>query len=352
MKYSTFFGLLASLFLSTVYGHDYTNIVFSPPSPASLDWEEHVTLTFNYQTEATNGIRVGIQPYSSTNFTLDDANGGSQLHTGATGSASTYFIIRSGEVVVDSVKLLMYDEVTSEILFEKLIEGISFTFPKQAGGDDAPYPHCSDTRVIPHLTKIGGVFESTIIVENFSSVPQSYHFTPYRNDGALLTGYSGSLDAGATQYLDPVDLFGANGADWFIINQDARVLVRVAFISTGTGSPAFSQERCVFSKKAFFSAGDWQNVFDGLALVNLGSQATDIVLSQYDQNNQLIHSQTIASGLVSMGKTLYVLDTDFSSPTQTRFVIESNQILAILALSGSKPGAAINYLWENNVFLH
>lgn len=345
--------ILISLTLTIgAMAHDITNIQFSPPSPASLDWDEMVTITFDYQTEATNGIRVDATPLSSMSSNYNSASTGSSVYTAAQGQAEFGFTLLSGETTIDSVIIRLLDDPTEAILFETTVTDLAFTWPKVAGGDEAPYPRCSEIRVVPHLTAIGGVFDTTIMVENFSNADQAFSLTPYGSDGAMYNSFTSHVEAGETKFYSQQDLFGPNGASWFTVNNEARVLVTVAFISTGNGSPAFSQERCVFGKKMSLTAGDWNNVFDGIAVVNLGSSPANIEVKQYDKHNQLIQSETVLSNLPSMGKGLYVLDTHFTDPSETRFVIESDQKVAILALSGSHPGSTVNFLWENHGFIH
>lgn len=345
--------ILFSIFLTVgAMAHNITNVQFSPTSPASLDWEEMVTITFDFQTEATNGIRVNAIPLSSTSFNYNSVTTGSSLYTAASGQAEFGFTLRSGETTIDSVIIRLLDDLGETILFETTVTDLAFTWPKVAGGNEAPYPRCSDTRVVPHLTTVGGVFDTTIMVENFSNSAQAFTLTPYGSDGTLYNSFTSHVEAGETKFYSQQDLFGPNGASWFTVNKEARVLVTAAFGPTGNGSPAFSQERCVFGKKMSLSAGDWDNVFDGFAVVNLGPSPTKIVVKQYDKQNQLIQSQTVLSDLPSMGKGLYVLDTHFMNPSESRFVIESDQKVAILALSGSRPGSPVNYLWENHGFIH
>jgi hypothetical protein len=96
--------------------------------------------------------------------------------------------------------------------------------------------------------------------------------------------------------------------------------------------------------------GKWDLVFDGLAIVNMGTAAADVVLNQYDMEHNVIHSQTIVSSLGPGQKALYTLSSHFDTPNQTQFVLESEEKLSVLALSGSLPGSATMYLWENTVY--
>jgi len=349
-NYTQLITIYFILFLSTVVlSHDITNIVFNPTSPASLDWDEDVYITFDYQTEETNGIRISVSAEASNNPSADIATSGSALLTGVTGSGDTYFTVRSGDAVIDYVKLTMYNESFSTVLFEKVIENVAFSYPKDPGGEEAPYPRCNETRIIPHVTKYGGVFNTTVIIENFSEHLQSFTLKGYNNIGEFFSAYviNDTVPANGMRVITQDEIFPSPDVAYFTINKDAKVLVSVAYISTGNGSPAFSRERCHFSKKWAFLPGDWSLIFDGIAVVNMGSEPTDVVLKQYDKNNNLIHSYTIAAALVAGGKALYVLDTDFSNPSETRFVIEGTEKLSILALSGSRPGSQNNFLWEN-----
>jgi len=334
---------------SHLLGNELTNIQFSPASPASIDWEEQVVITFDYQTEETEGIRVSCTAYS-TSHDLNTAWAGSRLLTGQTGSSDTYFIVRSGEGILNTVILRMKSAATGDIIFEKKMEDLAYSCPKVIDGEEIPYPECSETRVVPHITAYGGLFETMVIVQNFSNAPQSFVLTPYGADGNKYQDFTDHLEAQETAYFAFEDIFPAEQTAYFTINPEAKIVVDVAYTSTMNGSPAFARERCRFAKRWALTPGNWNLVFDGLAIVNMGDAETNFVLSQYDSTNNLIHSQVIAEAVQPGQKVLYVLDAHFSDPANTRFVFESDHKVAFLALSGSLPGSESNFLWENAAF--
>lgn len=335
--------------LGWAMGNTLSNISFSPSSPASLDWGEWVTLTFDYQTGEPDGVRFDCYPLSSQNWTLDAGTSGSALYPMGTGQGEQAFTLLSGEDVVDCVIVRILDDTGSEILFETTIEGLAFSFPKQAGGAGA-FPQCDETRILAHLTRDGSPFRSTVIVENFGSTAQAYRFTPYGQDGAQYSSHSGQVPPHSATYVDPEALFGTSIMSHFEISGDSKVMVSVAYEGQGQSTPVYVPEQCDQAKTWRILPGNWNTVFDGLAVVNMGQAPTDLVLHQQAQDGSRVQTTTVATGLASKAKALYVLDTDFSQIPDTQFILEATQPVVVVAIAGSRPGAPVSFLWVNAAF--
>lgn len=325
-----------------------SNVTFSPPSPASLDWGEDVVITFNYQTDEADGVRFSCYPLSSDNYSLDAGTSGSALYAQGSGSAEQSFTLLSGNDRVDSVILRMLDDEGYEILHETTLN-VDYAFPRQQGGD-GPYPHCDQTRILAHLTRFGSPFTSTIIIENMGETVQSYQFTPYGQDGAQYYGVSGQIPGYSTAYLDPTTLFSSTIISHFEISADSRVVVSVSYEGTGQSTPVYVPEGCEQAKSWRLFPSNWGEVFDGIAVVNMGSGSTDLVLRQISDDGTELQKNTVATNLAAKAKALYVLDTDFSQIPESHFVLEASQPVVIVALAGTRPGAPVSFLWTQSAF--
>ncbi len=96
----------------------FTDIVMTPTSPAPLQFMNLVTMTFNYTTSQAAGVRIQPIPYTHGHPTPHYGVSSSILHPVGSGSISKVFTIMSGDTLVDSVQLRMYDSSFTIVLLE------------------------------------------------------------------------------------------------------------------------------------------------------------------------------------------------------------------------------------------
>jgi len=112
---------------ATGLGHSITNIVFTPPSPATVDFEDQVTLTFDYETDEATGVRIFPRPVTLGGLTTHYSASASPLYATGSGSGSGYFTITEGTVVVDQVRFQMWDANQDDLLLEIFVD-VDYTF--------------------------------------------------------------------------------------------------------------------------------------------------------------------------------------------------------------------------------
>jgi hypothetical protein len=88
-----------------VRAESISNIQSSHPLVASLRFGEYVTLSFNYTTNEPGGVRVFMRPFSAGGLTPNYGASGSPLYPPGAGSGTASFTVRSGDVVVDHVRI-------------------------------------------------------------------------------------------------------------------------------------------------------------------------------------------------------------------------------------------------------
>ena len=98
------------------------NIELSPPSPASLYFNDDVNITFDYSTNEFGGVRIFVRPFTDGSLTPNYAAHGSPLYPYGSGSGSGLFTITSGEVIVDQVRFQMWNGDQTELLVESFID--------------------------------------------------------------------------------------------------------------------------------------------------------------------------------------------------------------------------------------
>ena len=207
----------------------------------------------------------------------------------------------------------------------------------------------AQTRMIGHISKESGGFIPGLIIANTNySENGTVTFTPYAQDGTVMEAVSVSLNAGVTEFKSMENVFNTSDVSHFMIEGDTFIEVSITYQSTQVqSSPVHVHESSVQSGGWRLYAGNWDVVWDGLALVNTGTMATDIHLIQRSANGALIASYDGLSGVAPNEKKLYVLSTDFSAVAGSYFEIVSNQPLSVVSLRGTYNWSEYQYLWEN-----
>ena len=111
------------------------NIRLDPGNPNFVRVGQNVTVDFDYQTVEAGGVRIFIRPFSDGALSPGSSAHASPLHPTGSGSGSGFFRINSGNVVVDQIRLQMFNADLSELLFETFLP-VHFAF---TNADDPVY---------------------------------------------------------------------------------------------------------------------------------------------------------------------------------------------------------------------
>ena len=98
-----------------------TDITLSPDTPNVLHFNDNVNLTFNYITRQPGGVRIWARPITNGALTPNYAAHGSPLYPTGGGTGSGFFTITTGQVVVDQVRIQMWDDAETTLLFEAFL---------------------------------------------------------------------------------------------------------------------------------------------------------------------------------------------------------------------------------------
>ena len=210
----------------------------------------------------------------------------------------------------------------------------------------------AQTRIISHVTSASGGFTTTVVVENDAAVARTATFDAYDNGGALLGTATLDLEPGTVVSRTAEELFSVAGVSHFVIRDSDDLQVGVNYdFQAGNGSPAFVKDQTTQGSNWRMFPGNWDNVFDGVAVVNTGEVATDVWIAQKDLAGNIIDTRQIATGLAPNAKALYVIGSpngsDFSSETPSYYEVSGEQLLAITALRGTLASASVGLLWSN-----
>ncbi|CAM2009098.1 penicillin acylase family protein [Acanthopleuribacter pedis] len=203
-------------------------------------------------------------------------------------------------------------------------------------------------RMIPHLTAADGGFASTLYLENTSAQPRTWTLTPYDRDGNALPAVEGTLEGRAQFSQAAATLVGETAAHLVITGED--ISATVAYVAeAGGGSPAHVAETNEQATRHRFFAGDWNAIFDGVAVVNTGTEAADVWIAQINAEGTVVQSARVAAALAPRAKALYVLGSPdgsaFDAAAGSLYEVYATVPLAMTALRGNLPGS--DYLWAN-----
>jgi len=205
----------------------------------------------------------------------------------------------------------------------------------------------SQIRIVPHVTTADGGFSTTVVIENTSVVSQVVTLTPFDKDGNQLDASQQTLAAHSVLRSNAHELLG-NDTSHFTIEGSDDIKVNTYYdFKAGGSSPAFVGESTSQGSIWRIFPGNWDKVFDGIAIVNTGSSATDVWINQKNEQNEIVATKKIWSDLAPNAKTLFVIGSpslrEFSDEN-SYFEVSSSQMLAVTALQGTLENETLNLL--------
>ncbi len=208
----------------------------------------------------------------------------------------------------------------------------------------------SQTRMIPHVTRAGGSFTTEVIVSNLDAQSREFRLMA-TTDGGSQVAFSGTIAGNVSSFYTLSQLFQRDDISYLAIDSDEDVELSVAYAAVGNGSPAHVGEASIQTDHWRLFPGNWDNVFDGIAFVNMGSIPSSVLITQFDAMGVERMTVQAAAALMPAQKGLFVLgDAGFFSESaigKSYFEVIATQPLAVVALRGSYPGSSVNFLWQN-----
>jgi len=202
----------------------------------------------------------------------------------------------------------------------------------------------SQIRMIPHLTKDGGTFSTQIIIRNLSTEQGVVELTPYAQNGIQFASVTEILAANEVVYTSSLSLFGTSAISHFTISGEESVKVTVNYEEVyGTGSPVHIHETGIQSDAWMIYPGNWDAIWDGLAITNPNSMSTAVSINQRDSDG-VVNRTIMLDNVRGFSKALYILSADFNPVENSVFEIISDLPISITALQGDY---SQKYLWEN-----
>ena len=109
--------------MASSYSWGYSSlckIELQPGNHASIPNGESLNISFEYETDVVEGVRIFLRPITNGELTPSYSASGSPIYTG-TGNAIANFTITAGNVHVDAIRVRILNVDQTSILFEYLI---------------------------------------------------------------------------------------------------------------------------------------------------------------------------------------------------------------------------------------
>ncbi|MFH1198158.1 MAG: T9SS type A sorting domain-containing protein [bacterium] len=114
-------NLLLEWFVPVEYifgSHSISGVVTNPESPALLLFNEDITVNFNYSTSEAGGVLIFARPFTGGDLTPNYGASGSPLYPVGSGTGTGTFNIGSGETNIDAIRIQMWDNGQTTLLYE------------------------------------------------------------------------------------------------------------------------------------------------------------------------------------------------------------------------------------------
>ena len=204
-------------------------------------------------------------------------------------------------------------------------------------------------RIIGHLTQPNGRFKTDIIVSNSSSEIRNYTLRAFNAQGEILEEVHGEVGVRRSMTLQPAEMFSAENVSHFEIMEGEGVEFTAKYQSKIQGGSVLIKESPKPSNRWRLFPGEWDMVWDGVAIVNMGYDSAAITIRHFDAENELIKMIELDSlnDLAPMGKGLIVLsDLGFDQVPGSQFQIYATQPITLTALRGTL-NSDQSFMWEN-----
>ncbi len=206
-------------------------------------------------------------------------------------------------------------------------------------------PPCQPERWIVHVTPQDVAFTTTIFATNFSNQDAELTLVPYTNRGLQLALTPVAVPAGESIISLATDLFGNLAASHFGICGPSSIAVSAGYrITTSDGATAHVTETSVADRQFLFYPGEQQVVFEGLGLINLGSQSAQVSAVLLDESGTEIERIDFSDSVAPRGSM--VTTVSFLSEEGVAVRIESSELSAIVLLRGTQIGVDPMLLYQ------
>lgn len=201
---------------------------------------------------------------------------------------------------------------------------------------------------VPHLPQDSDSFKIEIVVENRLTRARQLGFQPMNQSGVLLTPTVLVVEGSSRKTFNAEELFGQQDVSHFIVKEEhsleypaqnkvTGLLVAINYSLAGNPNNS-SMVTAVANPSRIWRLypGDWQHVFDGIAVANVRPcSGGNLTLKQYSAAGELLLEQELVSAGTSWGKYLLTLNQRLSHQAGSYIDIVGSDQIAVTGLRGS-----------------
>jgi len=207
-----------------------------------------------------------------------------------------------------------------------------------------PVPDAEDGRWIAHITSENGGFDTDVLLHNGSATGKKVILHPFTPAGVALDPVEVTVPGGATRRFAKTELF-SDDTSHASITGATECLVSVGYRAKAPdSSTADIHEAPPVGNTFFLYPGEWDLLFDGVAMVNTGDGDATVTVTQIGDDGSIRGMAVLVDGLAPRAKYLGLLEGLVDEDPQSIIRVESTQPLAILSLRLSKDS---RYLYNN-----
>lgn len=201
----------------------------------------------------------------------------------------------------------------------------------------SPLAVAGEFLVIPHLASDARSFQTWVILENRTEVPQNMQITAYAF-GEIAGVIVVSLEAGERRTASLASLFPEKDVltHMFCDRRDG-LFVGVEYVPvTRPENRTYVEALRDFSQRWRIHPSNWQGTFDGVAIVNPGCYQTQLSIVQRQADGSYVAEIPLKTGLLDgFNKLLFNLGQVFQPIDGSYVEISADHPIAVVGLKGS-----------------
>lgn len=196
-----------------------------------------------------------------------------------------------------------------------------------------------------HVTAKSGLFQSDLLIHNPSDQVKTLRLQSVASDGDRLETRDVEILANSTLRYPTGPNFGRNATSFFSQDcQNCLISMNYQAIKPG-GSSAQVFQSGNLRRILDFYPGDWDQLFEGQAIVNASDRPIKITATQLDFRGKELQSVVLEEALEPRAKHLSLLNDLFTEQQDSMIRIQSDGVMSMVGLRISKDQ---QYLFQND----
>lgn len=206
---------------------------------------------------------------------------------------------------------------------------------------------CESIRWISHVTGEFDAFGTSLIFHNQTDGAKTLKLSGFNAEGDFISEKE-IVITGKTQFIEkPFNLFNSYDVTHIKVCGSLDCSITPVYkIKEGVGASCHASEVNQSGQEFVFYAGEWDIIFDGMAIINTSENPCKITGETLSEEGAVLETITISEELVPNGKIVNVMEAFFPNGQNKTLKITSTENIQILILRGTRPGTEPGYLYQ------